>query len=158
MKAVTESLKANFDQGWGLLMQEIEVCPETVWGKKGGGFVFWQQIYHCCWAVDLFTLPKDGTPEPAPWGEDVAGFKAEPKKTPSKAELKAYAAKMKARADAWIAALNDAALTQLNEGLSARWGSPMNNAMALALMSGHSSYHVGSCDAILRDNGGKGVL
>jgi hypothetical protein len=34
----------------------------------------------------------------------------------------------------------------------------MSNATTLAILSGHSMYHVGSCDAILRDNGEKGVL
>jgi hypothetical protein len=151
-------LKGNFDRGWQFLTQIIDVCPNSVWSKKAGGFVFWQQLYHCFGAVNFFLLPKDGKSEPGPWGAEVANFKAEPTVTPSKDELKAYAAKMKAQADAWIATLDDASLSQIHEGLSARWGSPMNNAMVLAILSGHSSYHIGSCDAILRDNGEKGVM
>jgi hypothetical protein len=158
VKAVISTLRANFDHGWDLLIKVIEACPAAVWDKKAGGYVFWQQLYHCFSAVDFFTLPKDGVPEPAPWKADFNGLKDAPEKTPSKEELKAYAAKMKARADAWLASLNDASLTQSHEGFSSRWGAPMNNAMTLAILSGHLSYHVGSCDAILRDNGEKGVL
>jgi uncharacterized damage-inducible protein DinB len=158
MRAVTEALKANFDRSWDFLTQIIDVCPDAVWNRKAGGFVFWQQLYHCFACVDFFILPKDGTPEAGPWGGDVAMFKADPETTPAKAEVKAYAAKKKASADAWIASLDDAALAKEHEGFSARRGASMSNAMVLAIMSGHSSYHIGSCDAILRDNGGKGVM
>jgi hypothetical protein len=158
VKAITEALKANFDRGWGFLTQIIDVCPDAVWTKKAGGFVFWQQLYHCFATVDFFLLPKDGTPEPGPWGAEVATFKAEPTAKPTKEELKAYAGKMKAKVDAWIATLDDASLSQTHEGFSARRGATMSNAMVLAILSGHSSYHIGSCDAILRDNGEKGVM
>jgi hypothetical protein len=158
VRNVTEALKAHFDMGWNLLTQIVDVCPEAVWTKKGGGYVFWQQLYHCFSAVNYFLLPKDGTAEPGPWGADVSGFKAEPTVTPGKEDLKAYAAKMKAVVDTWVAALDDAALSQNHEGFSARRGAPMSNATTLAIMSGHSMYHVGSCDAILRDNGEKGVM
>ncbi|GHS98361.1 hypothetical protein AGMMS50276_20030 [Synergistales bacterium] len=158
MRAITDSLKGNFDRGWEFLNELIKVCPDSVWTKKGGGFVFWQQLYHCFFCVSLFVLPKDSEPQPGPWGLDVAKFKSEPTTAPSKEELKTYADKKKAEADAWIATLDDAKLTEENAGLSARFGAPMNNAMALAIMSGHSSYHIGSCDAVLRDNGEKGVM
>jgi hypothetical protein len=158
VKAVTEALKANFDRGWSFLIQIIDVCPDAVWAKKAGGFVFWQQLYHCFAVADFFLLPKDGVPEPGPWGAEVSGLKAEPTTTPTKEELKAYAGKMKAKIDAWIATLDDASLAQTHEGFSARRGTPMSNVMVLAILSGHSSYHIGSCDAILRDNGEKGVM
>ena len=157
MNTITNTLKGNFDRAWGLLVQVIDVCPEAVWAKKAGGFVFWQQLYHCFSAANLI-LPKDSEPEPAPWGAETAKLKAEPTTTPSKEELKAYAAKMKAQVDAWIATLDDASLSQTHEGFSSRWASPMNNAAAFGIMLGHPFYHIGSCDAILRDNGEKGVL
>ncbi|MDR1622360.1 MAG: DinB family protein [Synergistaceae bacterium] len=158
MRKVTEALKGSFDMGWNFLTQVIDVCPDAVWTKKAGGYVFWQQLYHCFSAVDYFLLPKDGAGEPGPWGADVSGFKAEPTVTPGKEELKAYAAKMKAKVDTWVASLDDDALSQNHEGLSSRWGAPTSNAATLAILSGHSMYHVGSCDAILRDNGEKGVM
>lgn len=158
MRAITDSLKANFDRGWGLLDQIIEVCPEAVWSKKAGGFLFWQQIYHCFGCVDYFIGPKDGTLDAGPLGMDTVMFKACPEATPSKAEVKAYGDQMRAKADTWIAALDDAALAQTHEGFSARRGAPMTNGMVFSIMSGHSMYHVGGCDVILRDNGEKGVM
>ena len=157
MNTITDSLKGNFDFVWGLLEKIIDVCPEAVWSKKAGGFVFWQQLYHCFSAANLI-LPKDSEPASYPWGAEVAQFKAEPTTTPSKEELKVYAAKMKAQIDAWIATLDDASLLQIHEGFSSHWSSPMSNVAAFAVMSGHPFYHIGSCDAILRDNGEKGVL
>ena len=158
MKTITDSLKASFDGGWNYLNELIDVCPDSVWTKKGGGFVFWQQLYHCFYCVSLFILPKGGVIQPGPWGAEVAGFKAEPTVTPTKAELRAYADKKKAEADAWIATLNDANLATEHEGLTARFETPFTNAGVLVLMDKHSFYHVGSCDAVLRDNGEKGVL
>ena len=158
MRAVTDALKANFDRGWNFLEQIVDVCPESVWAKKAGGYVFWQQIYHCFACMDYFIGPKDGTPDMGPQGMEVAMLKVAPSATASKADVKAYGAKMKEKADKWIASLDDAALSLPHEGFSARRGVPMNNAMVLAILSGHSSYHVGHCDAILRDNGEKGVM
>ena len=158
MKIVTDSLKATFDRGWGFLTQIIDVCPDAVWTKKAGGFVFWQQLYHCFACVDYFLMPKDGTLDAGSCGMEIAMLKTEPKTALSKEEVKAYAAKMKAKADAWIATLDDATLSKEHEGFTSRRGSSVCNAMLLGIMSGHSSYHIGSCDAILRDNGEKGVM
>jgi hypothetical protein len=158
VRAITDVLKGNLDSGWKFLDRIIEVCPDSVWGKKAGGFVFWQQLYHCFSTTDFFLMPKDGTPKPGPWGADVASFKAEPKVTPTKEELKKWSAQRKADVDAWIATLDDASLSQAHEGFSSRWGAPMSNVATLAILSGHLSYHIGHCDAILRDNGEKGVM
>lgn len=153
MRAVTESLKVTFDRGWGFLNQIIEVAPENVWVKTGGGYPFWQQVYHCFACVDFFIAPAGDNMDDA-----VAMFKTTPAEAMSKGEVKAFGEKMKAKADAWIAGLDDAALAATNEGLSARRGMPMTNAVAFSAMIGHSSYHVGGCDAVLRDNGEKGVM
>lgn len=158
MRAITDALKANFDRGWGFLNQIIDVCPEAVWSKKAGGYLFWQQIYHCFACVEYFLGPKDGKPEMGPMGMEVAMFKTTPATKVTKDEVRAFGAKMKEKVDNWIASLDDAALSQIHEGFTARRGVPMSNAMVLAIMSGHSSYHIGHCDAILRDNGEKGVM
>ncbi|MDR1874505.1 MAG: DinB family protein [Synergistaceae bacterium] len=158
MRAITNVLQENFERNWKLLDRIIDVCPDAVWGKKAGGFVFWQQLYHCFSAVDFFLMPKDGSPKPGPWGADVASFKAEPTVTPTKDELRAWSAARKADVNAWLAPLDDADLFQLHEGFSARWGDPMGNVAVLVTLLGHLSYHIGHCDAILRDNGGKGVM
>ena len=157
MKVITDSLKTDFDRGWGFLTKLIDVCPEVLWNKKAGGYLFWQHMYHCFGCIDYFIGAKEGTPDAGPLGMDVVMFKAEPAITPTKEDIKAYAAKMKAKADAWVATLDDVALTLPNEGFSARKGMPMTNALVLSIMAGHSFYHVGNCDAVLRDNGEKGV-
>lgn len=158
MRVVTESLKAAFDRGWGLLDQLIEVCPDSVWNKKAGGFLFWQQLYHCFGCVDYFIAPKDAASDGGPLGVEVIMFKKEPSVAPSKEEVKAFSAKMKSKADTWLDGLDDAALALPHEGFSARRGTTMTNATTLAIMAGHSMYHIGSCDAILRDCGEKSVM
>jgi len=154
MKVVTESLKASFDRGWEFLNQIIEVCPDDVWNKKAGGYYFWQQLYHCFACADIFIMPKGGALE----NPDIALFKTELQSAMSKEEVKKFGSKMKGKADAWIESLDDAALCEIHEGFSEKRGSPVTNALAFTAMISHSSYHIGSCDAILRDNGQKGVL
>lgn len=151
MRVITESLKVTFDRGWGLLNQVIDVCPNDVWDKKAGGFLFWQQVYHCFGCVDFFI---SGEEKVSP--DDAVMFKPVP--SMSKDEVRAFGAKMKAKADAWISALDDDSLGVKNESVSARFGMPMTNVATFSLMIGHSMYHIGSCDAILRDNGQKGVM
>ena len=158
MRAITDDLKASFDQGWKLMDQIIDVCPEAVWGKKAGGFVFWQQLYHCFACVDYFLMPKDGAIDAGPQGMEIAMLDKEPTAKVGKEEVRAYAAKMKAKADAWFETMDDESLSLHHEGFSARRGGPVSNAMLIAIMSGHSQYHVGGCDVILRDNGEKGVM
>ena len=49
-------------------------------------------------------------------------------------------------------------LAKKDEALSAGMGAEATNAMAVSMLAGHIFYHLGSCDAALRDNGLEGVF
>lgn len=155
---ITGMMRDDFNWNWERLMDAVKACPDELWNRKAGGDVYWQQIYHCCACADLFTMPAGASIDMGSQDEDVVFLQKPPSKEVSKSELLDYAGRIKAKADAWIDGIDDEALAQPHEGFSARNGSTFENARVLLLLSKHVFYHVGHCDALLREAGGKGVV
>ena len=155
--------RAAFEHAYELVTQFIEVCPEAVWTKTFGGWPVWQQVYHALGTFQFFTLQDGETLEQGLYPPEVNSLKSTPDVPPAKKDVLAYAASMKAKADAYINALRDAELPDANQGLTARmkaFGIPreFSHSQTLAELSGHTLYHLGSCDAALREHGLKGVF
>lgn len=155
---ITQSLEGNIKHALSLLDKFVEVCPENLWAQKFGGWPVWQQVYHALTALDFFIRPLDAPEEAPPFGEKEAGLDAEAANPAGKLQIKAYAEKMYQRVDAYIAGLDDAALAQSHAGLAARLGMPATHANALCLITAHTLYHLGICDAALRERGLAGVF
>ena len=155
---IVQSLEGNIRHAFSLLDKFVEVCPEDLWAQKFGGWPVWQQVYHALTALDFFIRPLDAPEEALPFGEKEAGLDISAANAVSKAQLKAYAEKMYQRVDAYIASLDDAALAQSHAGLAARLGMPSTHANALCLIAAHTLYHLGGCDAALRERGLAGVF
>ena len=153
--------RASFEHAYGLMIRFIEVCPEEIWAEKFGGWPVWQQIYHAL-GLQFSTLQEGETPEPGLYPPEVGSFEEIPDKAPAKKDVLAYAARMKAKADAYINALRDADLPAVNQGLTNRMqaygGWKFSHAQTLTMLSGHMLYHLGPCDAALRQHGLKGVF
>ena len=162
-QAIIAGQKAAFEHAYGLVTQFIEVCPDDIWTKKFGGWPVWQQVYHALGTCQFFTLQDGETPEQALYPPEVGSLQSTPDVPPAKKDMLAYAARMKAKADAYIHALKDADLPGINQGLTARvkaFGMPreFSHSQTLVMLSGHALYHLGSCDAALREHGLKGVF
>jgi len=160
---IIDGLKASFEHAYGLMTQFIEVCPEDIWAKKFGGWPVWQQAYHALGSYQFFTLPDGETPEQGPYPPEVNKLQNTPDVPPTKKDVLEYAARMKAKADAYLNALRDADLPGINQGLTARakaLGMPreFSHSQTVAMLSGHTLYHLGACDAALRDRGLQGVF
>ena len=151
-------LKAAFDRSYGMLQQFIEVCPDDIWKKKFGGWPIWQQLYHGIGAVNFFILPPGAAFPEMPFPQNVGSLEVTPDTPADKAVLKACAVQLKTAADAYFASLTDEMLGEKNEGLSQRLNIPMTHATTAAMLTGHSLYHLGACDAALREQGLKGVF
>jgi hypothetical protein len=156
--AIVCSQQGNFEFAFSLTMQFIDVCPEAIWKEKFGGWPVWQQLYHGISATDFFIRALDGraVPDLCPAGASLHSAADCP--APAKADVREFAAKIKQAADDWIASLNDAALPKKHEGASSRMGRDCTNAGIMVLLTGHLLYHLGSCDAALRQHGLKGVF
>jgi len=157
MRTAVTSMETYYERGMGFLFKLIDECPDALWGERKGGFFVWQQLYHAFYCVDYFLLPPDGEMPEKPYGRAVAMFSEEADTPLSKDELRAFGKDMKAKADTWIASLDDAALGQRHEGMSARKKAEMSNAVVFASLCGHTMYHVGCLDSVLRESGLKGV-
>jgi uncharacterized damage-inducible protein DinB len=143
---------------FGLVNKFIEVCPDDIWNKTFGGWPVWEQIAHCFTTIDFFIRPKDAKEDNGPFAPEVSHLDKKPLPAPDKAAFKAYADKMQAAALAYAGKVDDAGLGQKNEGLSARMQNDTTVASTLALIAAHTMYHLGSCDAALRESGRPGVF
>jgi len=157
-RAIVENQRGSFDFAFSLLQQYMEVCPDEIWNKKFGGWPVWQQVYHALNAVDFFIAAPGAEPVKGLVPAEVGSLKVQGEKPVSRDEMKEFAKLVKSAADGYMNALNDADMTKISEGATARMGRETRHATVMALMIGHILYHLGSCDAALREQGLKGVF
>lgn len=155
---IVKSLRGGLEFTFSLANKFIEVCPDDVWDKKFGGWPVWQQLFHPFASIDFFLRPQDAPPSPAPFEEGVAELKISPATAPDKKTVQDFMAGAQARVFAYAMTLDDAALSKVNEGPSARMGREITHAGVLALIGSHTMYHLGACDAALRERGLPGVF
>ena len=156
--AIISPLEDCYLRADAMITQFIDVCPEHLWAKKFGGWPLWQQVYHAFSSVDFFVLGPGEAPTQALYAADVASLGVEGAPAPSKEQLREIGDLMHARALKFIESLDDSRLNEENAGLTARLGSPMTNIWTLTMLGSHMLYHLGSCDAALREHGLKGVF
>jgi hypothetical protein len=162
-QAIIAGQRGAFEHAYSLLAQFIEVCPEAVWAEKFGGWPVWQQVYHALNACQFFTLQDGEQPEQGLYPPEVGSLQNSPDAAPLKKDVLEFAGRMKAKADAYLNALRDKELPALNQGLTVRMKAlgverEFSHSHTLATLTGHILYHLGSCDAALRQRGLKGVF
>lgn len=157
-KAIVQSLEGGVLYSFSLVNEFIKICPDTIWEQPYGRWPVWQQLYHAFAAVDFFLRPKDAPEETGPVPAPIGNLVEVATKAPSKQLIKEYIEKTQAKASAYMSGLDDAALAAKNEGLSARMGRDVTHAGTFAFLASHTMYHLGSCDAALRQNGLPGVF
>jgi len=162
-QAVVRCQRAALEHAYSLIAQFIEVCPEPIWAQSFGGWPVWQQVYHALGGLQSMTLREGESPDPGLYPPEAGMFELIPDKVPTRKDMFAYAARMKAKADAYINALRDVDLPDPNVGLTARMKArgverAFSHAQTLSMLAGHLLYHLGACDAALRQQGLKGVF
>jgi hypothetical protein len=157
-RIITQSLEGNIMHAFSLANEFVKVCPEDIWGMKFGGWPVWQQIFHPFASVDFFLRGVNEHAELPLFEDGVAEFKKSPLEPPARLLIKEYMEKTQERVQKYIAGLDDTALAAKHEGLSSRFGRDMTQAAALSLIAAHVMYHLGACDAALREQGRPGVF
>lgn len=157
-REIVTAAQGPFLHAWGLLNAYVDACPDEIWAEKNGGWPVWQQIAHAVMVLDFFVLGEKDPLLPAPCDMDVLMLKTQGAPALGKAALREYAAAVKTRVDAWIAGLEDADLAGTNTALSAKLGRETSYAATLVMLASHTDYHIGSCDAALRDHDLPGVF
>lgn len=157
-RAVVENQRGSFDFAFSLMQQFMEVCPDNIWNAKFGGWPIWQQVYHALLTVDFFISEPGNAPITPLATPEVGRLDAQGETPVDKAAMKELAARVKSAADGYMNALTDEDMLRKAEGATRRMGRETLHATVMALMIGHLLYHLGSCDAALREHGLKGVF
>lgn len=156
-KVIVNALKNPIDYSFDLLNQFIDVCPDDLWAEKAGGWPIWQQVYHTISSIDFF-IAYEGPKESPLASDDVAGLMVVGEKALSKEALKAASVVAQKRLEGYIDSLTDECLPQRSEKVFANSQWDITHGGILSFVAGHILYHIGSCDAALRNRGLKGVF
>ena len=151
-------LAANFERAHSFYLQFIDQCPDELWTKKFGAWPLWQHIVHVYGCIDYFVLQEGQQQTPYPCEIDnilIFAFKAD--EAVDKSAMRDYALSMKAKADAYINGLSDAALGDINAGFSARKKEARTHALTMSVLASHAYYHFGTLDTALREHGYQGI-
>lgn len=157
-RAIVAELENPYQRAWGLMCQFVDVCPDEIWAETNGGWPVWQQVAHTVAVLNFFILENDDdTFMPAPAEFGVLMLREQGQQVVSKEAMKAYGAAVKAAVDARVARLTDADLTRIQERVSKKVGRELTYGAVMVMLASHTTYHLGSCDAALRDHGLPGV-
>ncbi|MGI6656570.1 MAG: DinB family protein [Desulfobulbus sp.] len=151
-------LQSGCDFAFALAEKFLSICPDEIWNTIFGGWPVAHQFYHGLSTVPFFVgdLVKELPDNPCPESGNLTT--REPGALPAKAQAAAYLADLKATMQALFAGLSDADLNKKNATVSSALGKDMTNGAVLGLLASHLLYHLGSCDAALREQGLEGAF
>ena len=149
--------REEFDRFHGLLEQHIDRCPEDLWEARAGGYPYWQQLLHAFACVELYALPEGEPSRQTRYPRAVVMLSDVPESAMTRDEMRALAADMKTLAHAFMDGQSAATLTARHEPLCRFFGREITQQFALLGLVRHACYHLGCCDAILRERGLPGV-
>jgi uncharacterized damage-inducible protein DinB len=152
-RSLADAARTHFNMSFDMLENMIDKCPDSLWDKKRGGFIFWQQILHALTGVNFWMrLANDRFTEPFIGKVLYPELDGEPEDSLTKEELKAYAREVRSLCDAFFDKKNDAWFAEK----SVLYDKITNMDIVLMLMR-HIQYHTGHCDSILREDGFEAV-
>lgn len=155
---LVKSLSGMAEYSFRLVENFIDACSDDLWAEKKGGWPIWQQVAHAITSVDFFIeVPGEVIPPPLASAEALS-LKSVSTETVSKSDMKASLKSARSRVNKFVAALNDEDLPKRNESLFAKSQMDLTLAYTISLIGAHALYHLGSCDAALRDRGLAGVF
>jgi hypothetical protein len=139
-------LKRHFDPSFEMLERLIDGCPDDLWLR------IWQQVYHTLFGIEFWFRLEDGEVKPPDWGKDVSPeLDYQPGDHLTRNELRDYAAKMRAKAEAFFQAICDRPF-----GPCAIYDK-ITNADVVMMQVRHFQYHIGDCNSILGSRGVRAV-
>jgi hypothetical protein len=154
---VIQGFQEDFDRYFDKLKELVEVCPDVLWEKDAGGYLFWQHVFHVLYYTEVYALPEGLPTEKTRFSREVAALSERPQEHMTKPEALALIATMKAVGDTCMASLSVEDLAKPNLRMTRVYGRPRNTIHGLLALVKHVAYHLGCCDSILRQNGLKGV-
>ena len=148
-----EIAKTQFDLSFLMLEKMIEQCPDDLWDKKKGGFVFWQQILHAFAGINYWLrMNNDIFQEPFADKKVYPELEQEPENQLTKEDITDYKNSVKELASAFFCGKDDEWL-----GYNSAVYDKIKNLDVIFMQVRHIQYHVGHCNSILRENNREAV-
>lgn len=147
----------GLERAFGLYEKFLAICPDDLWNLKAGGWPLSNQFYHGLNVSAKMLNALDGTnvTDPCPGGGELLRADA---KLPTKADAAKYLQNIKQALVISQDRMTDAFLLENNTIISKMIGADIGNGGVLELMATHMLYHLGSCDAALRNAGREGAF
>lgn len=143
----------HFYYSYSMLEKHIENCPDALWNEKAGGFVFWQQLLHAITGLKFWTRADNSAfIEPFKDRNVYPEFEKDPEGFVSKAEMTALFSEVRNQVDAFLGNRDDAWLLEENAVYR-----KVKNIDVIQGQIRHLQYHVGHCNAALRERNLKAV-
>lgn len=149
--------KEGLDRTLALYEKFLRICPEEVWNEKFGGWYVSQQLYHAIGASSTFAATFTGEP--------ITGYQQEAGQltrgneiTPTMQQAQQLLEAVNLALQKTFEILKDDDLLKLNPRACKGMGREITNARVLGLLDGHMLYHLGTCDAALRQRGMEGAF
>lgn len=151
------TIKFGLDHALKLYGKFLDICPEAIWQKKFGGWLVSQQYYHALAASGAFLSSITGKTlaDPCPGTGDLRQPNLP---APSMENARTLLATVEGTVAGLFKDIDDETLLSRNDRLSLLLESDVNNAECLELLASHLLYHLGSCDAALREDGREGAF
>lgn len=142
-----DHIRTHFDLSYDMLLNQIEICPDTLWDDRVSGFVFWQQILHVLAGVDFWTRSEQGDfKEPFKSRKVYPELEKAPMGFISRREMRIYAGEVYSQVESLFEEKNDPWLLEKNPLYN-----KISNIDVIEMQIRHIQYHIGHCDASLRE-------
>lgn len=152
-----EPYKRNLDFTLSLYGKFLSVCPDNIWKEKFGGWPVCEQFYHAVISTArvLYSISGEEIEDPCPDADRLEHGNAV---DVSKKDAEAVLSDVSEKFAALWPKLSDADLLKKNDPMSKMLGAEASNGQILEMMATHMQYHLGSCDAALREAGLEGAF
>jgi hypothetical protein len=132
-----------------MLDKVVESCPDELWlAGDGSSMPVWQIVYHTCAGAWVWFRPAGEPFTEPPMGGAVAELETPAERGLSKAEVRAFAAEAKRRAERFLAAAGCDWITAPYSHYS-----KMSNLDVVIGQVRHLQHHIGYCNRILSAHG-----
>lgn len=148
-----ETIRRHFDLSFAMLEKMIDQCPDELWNKKHGGFVFWQQLLHAFTGIHFWMrLSNEIFVEPFSDRKVYPELDQDPQDELTKNDLRDYMEKVKRICKSFFENQNDEWLNG-----SSVLDNRLKNIDIALMQIRHIQYHVGHCNSILREQNKEAV-
>ncbi len=151
MEIMMAILKRQFDPSFAMFREIIDICPQGLWESVSGGYPFWQQVMHTLMGMQYWLRESDEPISEPDFGlGKVPDLGSVPDFILSREQVRSFADDVAVSSRKHLDSMNDEKLFRAS-AVNPKT-TYFDNIIAQIR---HIQYHVGHCDAILREHGAR---